>query len=380
MTSGVISSIAISIEESIIVKSRSLRNHHLFVFFCILLFTSPTFAVGHDDKVDAYITQQMAKYKIPGLSVAVVKHEKIVKLKGYGYASVEFDVPASEQTVYQLFSVSKIFAAVGVMKLVESGELTLDMPVTEIIKELPTAWRTIRIRHLLTHTSGLPEMSANPRFACLPAEQKRTITVDEELRLIAEVPLKFQPGEKFSYHQSGYRLLGKIIERLAKKSYAGFLKENVFVPLGMTATQFGGTEAAVIKWRSPASYNRESGELRGWLYPFTPRDYPAAGLNSSAVDLAKFFSALAAGKFLKPESLRNMWSAVRLNDGSEKAYGLGWTVDQHKGLQVVGHEGGGAIWVAHFPTEHLSIIVLCNLNGARADEIQYGLADLYLSR
>jgi CubicO group peptidase (beta-lactamase class C family) len=221
-------------------------------------------------------------------------------------------------------------------------------------------------------------MSANPRFVCFPEEQKRNVTVDEELRLIGEVPLKFQPGDKFSYHQSGYRLLGKIVERLTKQSYVEFLKDNLFVPLGMTATQFGGTEATVIKRRSPTSYSRESGELRGWLYPFTPRDYPAAGLNSSAADLAKFMAALDTGKVLKPESLRTMWSAVQLNDGTKKPYGLGWTVDQHKGLQVVGHEGGGAIWVAHFPTEHLSIIVLCNLNGARADEIQYGLADLYL--
>jgi CubicO group peptidase (beta-lactamase class C family) len=120
--------------------------------------------------------------------------------------------------------------------------------------------------------------------------------------------------------------------------------------------------------------------LRGWVYPFSVRDYPAAGLNSSAADLAKFLIALDAGKVLRPESLRALWSPVRLNDGAEKGYGLGWTVGEHEGRKVVGHEGGGAIWVAHFPDEHLSVIVLCNLNGARADEIQYGIADLYRGR
>jgi CubicO group peptidase (beta-lactamase class C family) len=103
--------------------------------------------------------------------------------------------------------------------------------------------------------------------------------------------------------------------------------------------------------------------------------------------MAKFLSALEAGKVLKRASLEEMWTPMRLNDGTElrlggggASYGLGWTVDEHKGRKVVGHEGGGAAWVAHFPSERLSVVVLCNLNGARADEIQYGVADLYLGR
>ena len=342
------------------------------------MLAGPSFAVGLDGEVDAYVRRAMAKHQIPGLTVAVVKSGKVVKLKGYGLASVEFDVPADGETVYQLFSVSKIFAGVAVMKLVEDGRLSLDTPVTEVIENLPPEWKAIRVRHLLTHTSGLPEMGSNPRFACLPEDKKRAVTAEEELKFVAEQPLKFQSGEKFAYHQSGYRLLGMLVERVAKKSYSDFLAERVFAPLGMASTRFGGTEAAVVKRRSPASYNRQTGELRGWVYPFNTRDYPAAGLNSSANDLAKFLAALDAGRVLRPESLRELWSPVRLNGGVEKGYGLGWTVDVHRERKVVGHEGGGAIWAAHFPEEHLSVIVLCNLNGARADEIQYGIADLYL--
>ncbi len=126
-------------------------------------------------QVDTYIKQQIQKYKIPGLSVAVVRKGRVVKLKGYGVANVEFDVPSDPNTVYQLFSVSKIFAGVAVMKLVEEGRLTLDTPVTDIVPDFPRQWRGIHIRHLLTHTSGLPEMSANPRFACLPEDKKREI-------------------------------------------------------------------------------------------------------------------------------------------------------------------------------------------------------------
>ena len=331
-----------------------------------------------DTQVDSYIKQQIRKYKIPGLSVAVVSKGRVVKLKGYGVANVEFDVPTDANTVYQLFSVSKIFAGVAVMKLVEEGKLTLDTPVTDIVQNFPREWRAIHIRHLLTHTSGLPEMSANPRFACLPEDKKKRVTPEEEIAFLAQLPLKFQPGAKWSYHLSGYHLLGFIVQKLTKKSYAAFLEERVFAPLGMASTRFGGTEAGVIKRRSATSYSRETGQLTGWIYPFTTKDYPAAGLNSSVADLTKFLIALDTGKILRNENREEIWTPVELNNGTEKPYGLGWTVDEHKERKVVGHEGGGAIWVAHFPNEQLSVVVLCNLNGARADEIQYGIADFYL--
>ena len=133
----------------------------------------------------------------------------------------------------------------------------------------------------------------------------------------------------------------------------------------------------VIKGRPSTAYNRGTGELRNWVYSFGFGN-PGAGLNSSASDLLKFMVALDAGKVLKRESMEALWTPVKLNDGSEKNYGLGWSLDRHKGRKVVGHEGGGAAWVTHFPAEHLSIVVLCNLNGARADEIQYGIAEFYL--
>jgi CubicO group peptidase (beta-lactamase class C family) len=331
-----------------------------------------------ETQVDTYIRQQIRKYKIPGLSVAVVRKGQVLKIKGYGVANVEFDVPSDANTVYQLFSVSKIFAGAAVMKLVEEGRLTLDTPVTDIVSSLPREWRAIHIRHLLTHTSGLPEMSANPRFACLPEDKKKRVTAEEEIAFLLELPLKFQPGARWSYHLSGYHLLGFIVQKVTKRSYATFLEERMFAPLRMTSTRFGGTEAGVIKRRASTSYSREAGQLNGWIYPFTTRDYPAAGLNSSVADLARFLIALDANKILRKEHREEMWTPVELNNGTQKPYGLGWTVDEHKGRKVVGHEGGGAIWVAHFPDEQLSVVVLCNLNGARADEIQYGIADFYL--
>ena len=341
--------------------------------------TLPT-SLSTDARVDAYIQQQMAKYQIPGMSIAVVKNGRVMKVKGYGLASVEFDVPADANTVFQMFSVSKVFAGIAVMKLVEDGRLSLDAPITEFFDSAstPAAWKQITVRHLLSHTSGLPELRENTSFVCLPEDRKRKITADEEIAFLAEVPRKSSPGDKWAYHIAGYHLLGFIVEKASKKSYAQFLTEELFSPLGMHATRFGSTDAAVIKRRSPTSYNRETGQLTAWIYPFSVRDYPAAGLNSSVNDLSKFLVALQQNKVARKESAELLWSRTKLNDGTTRGYGLGWTVGEHKGRKVVGHEGGGAIWLAHFPVEQLSIVVLCNLNGARADEIQYGLADLYL--
>jgi D-alanyl-D-alanine carboxypeptidase len=332
-----------------------------------------------EDKVDAYITQQMSKYHIPGCAVSVVKGGEFLKLRGYGISSVEFDIPANKDSVFQIYSVTKIFAGIATMMLVEDGSLFLNTPVTEVMNNFPPDWGAIHIRHLLTHTSGLPEISDNPRYKNLPEGGRKKLTEAEEIRLAAEMPLKFKPGDNFSYHRLGYNLLGTIIEKLAKKPLSSFLEERVFTPLGMTSTHFGDTEV-IVKGRPSTAYNRETGELRNWIYLFGARPNLGSGLNSTVVDLTKLLVALDKGNVLKRESLYEMWSPVKLNDGTERDYGLGWTIARHKGHKVVGHEGGGSAWIAHFPDEHLSIAVLCNLNGVRADEIQYDIADLYLVR
>jgi len=351
------------------------------VLFCSLApngFAADSRSSSESQRVDDYVGRQMAKHQIPGMSVAVVKNGKIIHSKGYGLLSVEFGISAKDTSVFQIYSNTKIFAGVATMKLVEDGLLTLDTPVTEVIANLPPGWKAIRVRNLLTHTSGLPETSDHPSFDKLPEEKRNNLSDEEGIKLVAKLPLKCPPGEKFSYHRSGYTLLGMIVAKQAGKPFAAYLDERVFAPLGMTATHFGDTEV-VIKGRPSTAYNRQTGELRNWIYLFGPTPNPGSGLNSSALDLASFFIALDTGKVLKQQSLEALWTPVKLNSGKEVDYGLGWSIDEHQKRKVVGHEGGGSAWVAHFPNEHLSVIVLCNLNGARADEIQYGIADIYLA-
>src|SRR5262249_33434565 len=158
----------------------------------------------------------------------------------------------------------------------------------EVLPDLPAAWNAIRVRHLLTHTSGLPEANQNPRYGSLPEEKRTNLGEEEIVRLVAELPVKAAPGQKFSYHRFGYDLLGMIVAKAAGKPFATFLEERVFTPLGMTATRFGDS-LAVIKGRPATAYNRHGGALRNWVYLFGPHPNPGAGLNSSAADLAQFF-------------------------------------------------------------------------------------------
>ncbi|HEV2764824.1 MAG TPA: serine hydrolase domain-containing protein, partial [Pyrinomonadaceae bacterium] len=232
---------------------------HFFVgvyLVAVAAFLSPPVACarGVGERVDLYVAGRMAERQIPGLAVAVVKDGRVLKLKGYGAASVEFDVAADEHTVFQMFSVSKVFAGLAVMKLVEDGRLSLDAPVADFFEDAPAAWGALRVRHLLTHMSGLQSWSANPRFAALPDEKRNDLTKAEAAALVAELPLRAAPGERWAYHLSGYVMLGVIVERLSGKPYADFLAERVFAPLGMSATRFGGT-GVFVKRRAPVAYN-----------------------------------------------------------------------------------------------------------------------------
>lgn len=154
------------------------------------------------------------------------------------------------------------------------------------------------------------------------------------------------------------------------------MQDELLTPLGMSATRYGSTHD-VVMGRNATTYNRSAGTLRNWIYTYAGR-FPAAGLNTSAADTARFLAAFDQGRILRPETLKELWTPARLNDGKTSNYALGWSVSEHRGMRVVGHEGGGHAWIAHFPEQHLSVAVLTNLNGMRDDTIQYRVADVLL--
>ncbi len=337
-------------------------------------------------ELDVYIRRQMQHYKIPGASVVVVKKGSLQVSAGYGFASLEFGIPATPDSVYQIASVTKIFAGTAMMLLVQEKKADLQSPITEIFPDFPNAWNTIKVYDLLQHTSGLPMPSENPRLSqekekrrdrFVGEEQLDNFTADELVHFAAEMPLHFKPGTQWSYNQTGFMIVGMIVKRISGKSFPEFLDERIFRPLKMRSCRFGDSRV-IVPHRPPTAYSRQSAALRNWIWPYSTTDYPAAGLNSSAADLGRFFIALQRGELLGNAALQRMWSAALLADGTTARYGLGWAVYELGGKKAVGHEGGGCCWVTHLPREQVTAIVLSNLAGARADQMSNDVAQLFL--
>ena len=168
----------------------------------------------------------------PGLSVAVIHDGKIKKAKAYGLASVELNVPARPETVYELASATKPFVATAVMLLVQDGKIRLEDPVSKFTGDAPQTWKGITVRHLLTHTSGIKDYLSDLR-----RDFPHDTPPEKIVRAAIEAPLNFTPGEKWSYSNTGYVLLGMIVRKASGKSYDAYLEDRVFKPLGMADTR-----------------------------------------------------------------------------------------------------------------------------------------------
>jgi D-alanyl-D-alanine carboxypeptidase len=316
---------------------------------------SPTAAA---DPVDSYLTAEMARRLIPGLALAVVREGKVVKERGYGLASIELDVPVTPDTVFELASVTKQFTAAAVMRLVEDGKVGLDDPLRAHVADTPDRWHFITLRHLLTHTAGLPPNGDN--FRSLRAGGFRLDYSTKELfESVASDPVLAVPGERYAYSDAGYLLLGMVIEKASALRYADFLEQQFFRPFGMTSTALID-QRAIVK-------NRASGyTLRGRETVRIRRDFQMElashyGVLSTVRDLVKWDAALAGGKVLKQSSLDQMWARARLNDGRPRDYGLGWEVKDLNGHRVVSHSGITGTEYTRFPDDGLTVIVLTNL-------------------
>lgn len=210
--------------------NRLFRLGVAFIILCSPLLAQST---QKPDEVDQYVEAFIKKRGIPGLSLAVVRDGKLVKAAGYGLANLELNVPAKPETVYEIGSISKHFTAEAILLLAEEGKLKLDDPLSKYLSEAPEAWKPITLRHILAHTSGLKDWEAANALS-----YRREYTPEEFIKLMAPFPLDFTPGEKWAYSNTGYPLLGVVIERASGQPFEAFMTERIFKPLGMNATRF----------------------------------------------------------------------------------------------------------------------------------------------
>jgi CubicO group peptidase (beta-lactamase class C family) len=315
-------------------------------------------AHAQPDAVDQYMDAELAKRSIPGAALAVIRGGQIVKMRGYGMANVELGVAVTPDSVFELASVTKQFTATAIMLLVEEGKVRLEDPINTFLPGAPEKWKGITVRHLLTHTGGLPNLADG--FKSLGAGGWRLYyTTEEMFRSAALDPVSFAPGERYQYSDVGYFLLGMIVEMAGGQRYQQFVEQRFFKPLGMTATSVLD-QLAIVKNRA-AGYTLYEGRLvhiRRHVQFGLASHY---GILSSVRDLAKWDAALASGKVVKPSSLEQMWTPVKLNDGSTYPYGLGWIVDERRGHRLISHGGITGTEYSRYPDDGVVVIVLTNL-------------------
>lgn len=305
-------------------------------------------------------------------SVLVIKDGHTLIDQGYGSADLEWTVPDSPTTKFRLGSITKQFTAASVLLLQERGKLSIDNPVSKYMPDAPAAWSKITIYNVLTHTSGIPSFTGFPDYRT--TEWKDT-TPAELVARFRDKPLDFEPGTKFNYSNSGYVLLGYLIEKISGQTYAEFLQQNIFIPLGMKDTGID-SNAAILPQRAQGYRRTPHGiEHDGYISMTIP--FSAGALYSTTTDLVKWEQGLFGGKVLKPESLAKMTTPFK------SGYGCGIfirTVDGHKLITHGGGIEGFNTSLNYYPDDKLTVIVLGNLTGGAPDMISSNLGKVALGQ
>ncbi|MBT5187092.1 MAG: beta-lactamase family protein [Kordiimonadaceae bacterium] len=309
-------------------------------------------------QMDAKIKSYMADNNIPGGLIAVASKGEILHLQTYGEANVELSVPVKAETLFEIGSISKQFAATAALQLVEEGKLSLNDKIHKYIPSLPSDWAGVTIHQLLTHTSGIPDYEEIYSYDVY----RLRMTPEEVIKIAQARPVDFAPGQGYYYSNTAYFILSMIVERIDGLPLGQILKKRIFDPLGMRNTRMADPEA-IIKNRAEGYWVNKLGELINRNATETSSTLGAGGLLSSAADLAKWDAALYGTKILSEQSKKTMWTSVILPDGTDTEYALGWRVSPERGLKTTSHSGQVAGFVAYFARyvdTDTSIIVFMN--------------------
>ena len=310
----------------------------------------------------------------PGAAVIVVKGGKTILRKGYGTADMELGVKVEPDMVFRLGSITKQFTAAAILLLAEQGKLSLSDDMTKFFPDYPAKGRVVTVEHLLTHTSGIKSYTAIPAWRGM---WRKDFTVTELIDLFKNEPADFEPGTRWAYNNSGYILLGAIIEKVSGVTYEQFLQKNIFEPLGMTHT-FYGSAARVIPRRVPG-YTKTREGLRNAEYLSMTQPYAAGSLLSNVDDMAVWDAALYAEKLFKQSSLQKAFTPSVLKDGTATGYGFGWSRFPYEGRTVIEHGGGihGFSTVGiRIPEDRVYVCILTNRDYQSPDDAGLRVAAL----
>ncbi|MCK5003962.1 MAG: serine hydrolase [Candidatus Aminicenantes bacterium] len=335
----------------------SITIFFLFGTLSIALYSNPEL---QKKEIDKYLSG-IYKADMPGAAVLAVKNGKVILRKGYGMADMELNVPMRTEMVFRIGSITKQFTSVGIMMLVEEGKVKLEDLITVYLPEYPLKGKKVTVRHLLNHTSGIKSYTSMPEFGKI---MRTDIEVEKLIDVFKEQPFDFEPGEKYLYNNSGYILLGAIIEKVSGLKYADFIKTRIFDKAGMNSSIYGEA-AAIIKNRAKGYGRNDKGVVNSSYLSMT-LPYAAGSLLSTVDDLYKWNRSLSTGKLISKKSLKKVYKRTSLNNGEEISYAFGFmNIDFHGYTQI--HHGGGINgFITHevyIPEEEIFVTVLTNSTG-----------------
>jgi CubicO group peptidase (beta-lactamase class C family) len=339
------------------------------------------------DSIDVFVKTKMQQRNIPALQLAIVKDGKIVKSNHYGIANLEHAVPVNDQTLFYINSITKAFVGVAIMQLAEEGKLKITDPISKYLDSLPTAWQQISLQQVLTHTSGLPDIID---------ENEQVFGGSERMawKKVTSLPIQSKPGERFSYNQAGYVALGKIINKLSGMHFTTYIAERQFRVAGMTRTRFGDSydvvanSAGAYTLKKMVDGNFVRNDTPGVSYIQFPLFYrTAAGIMSTAKEMADWIISLQSGKLLKDKaSIDLLFTPAVLNNGKTggfdallNGYALGWPTIGRSEHPAVAPVGGGRNALFIYLKDDLSIVILSNLMGSSPERMIDEIAGFYIN-
>jgi CubicO group peptidase (beta-lactamase class C family) len=355
----------------------------ILILLCCLFTASTSFAQAQSEgqltrSIDSLVAPQFEGNR-PGVSILVAKKGVVVYQKAFGSASVELNVPLRPEMVFDLGSITKQFTAVTILQLVEQGKIALTDTLQRYVKDFPSKGYPITIENLLTHTSGIPDyMQLDFKD---PYMERRDFSPKAIIDSFKTRPLQFEPGTKFSYSNSGYFLLGYIIEQVTGESYGKYIRENILSPLGLHNTFYNRPNKIIPNHVN--GYKKTGDKYQKADFWSATLPYAAGNLVSNTADLFKWHQALYAGKLLKKETLEKAFTSYILKDGTSAGYGYGWYQKDFDDVKAIGH--GGAITgfltdEMYYPAQDVYVVILCNCECIPKDELSMSIAGLVLGK
>lgn len=314
------------------------------------------------NKTDAYLKEMIDSLNIVGLNYAVLIDDELLHEKAFGLANLQLQVPMTLDNSFPVASISKLFSSVALHQLLHMHHRSVDETVEEFLpdrKDLPESWRKLTIKQLLSHTSGIPNQIDYHIFLA-PESEKMVIDA------LKDKPFSSQPGTESKYNATGFLLVRIIIEKLANHDFESYMQEQFFDKLGLSSAEYGGFKKVIAN--RVTCYQNVKNELEMFTLNYSSPMYAGAGLNITINDLIKWFQTIQNEQILTKDQLEKIWTPVKLNNGNDGSFGLGWEAYKLPGnYRMVGHGGAGISSFRHYWNEqsNKNVTVILLSNGAK---------------